>query len=492
VNADRAAAALASLTLGLGLLAGTQHEIGGYGVEADFYGFYALNAERLAAGLSYEHARSGPGYSALLAVASFLTADLFAAAKVISALATAAFGWLAYRLIRSCAPPGVALLVQALTGVLLFRYSFTAGNDLLFCALSTGSLLLLLRAPVPRLRDALLAGAAGGLALVTRYTAAGLLFTAFCWLVLLARRPALFGAFTAAMCAASLPWWIANAVWHGSALHTQTPALMALKVWGGKDYLSSERLAEFEQRFLTFADVLRPGPGHVVAFYLQALYDDAAQFLRDTVTLPALLFAGGGLLALPGHPGVDRRRALAILLHAVPSFLFVVLVPYQARYYYPLLPIVLFPVALLLLDPRLAEHAGSRLATRLALGATLLVALAISAVKTRDYLTTEPLEVLPAAAVLLERARPGDAVMCRKPQISYLGRCREAPVPRVDGTQALIAWAKQAGVRFLYIGPREAQVNGSLLPLTTPAGAPPGLVLLHAHQRPDACLWELR
>ena len=137
---DIAAIILCFGVLILGLTIGYFHQVGGFGVETDFYGAYAPQAENIMAGRPYTYQHNPPGYSLLLAAASFLTDDLFVAGKIISAFATALFGWITYILFKALFDSRIALVSAMLSLLALIPHSFVAATDMI------GALMMLLSA----------------------------------------------------------------------------------------------------------------------------------------------------------------------------------------------------------------------------------------------------------------------------------------------------------------------------------------------------------
>lgn len=496
------AGVLALAVLALGLLLGSYHELGGYGVENDFYAYFWPGAQDLLAGQPMLNPRAGPGFSVLLAGASFVCGDLFLFGKLLAATSVAAAGWFTFLLVRSFVRADVALLAQAFTYAIVFRYSVVVCNDLLVVALGTASLYWLLRRQQPTLGDAALAGLLAGIACGIRYPSVALFATAAfalwvapppattlrqrLWASLAYALPALAG---------SVPAWAAQELGLSGKKESKSYAFVALDIYAAPtDRLSPTHLEEMETRFSSMWDVFTRDPRRVLQHYSTDIHDDAVRVLTDSVTLPAGLFVGAGLLLWLLAGMADRRRGAALLVCALLHFGILVLVPYQARYGYPLVPTIaaLVASALCYRFPGGGTTLWHRWLPRALVVLTLLPPIAMSVLKTREYLTTEPVELLAARDVVRALAKPGDRMIARKnhlPQISGLGFV--FPRTNVD-LDAFLAWARDdVQARFLLVGDQEVLANGKLAALRDDRVAPPGLRLIWQHEAPRQRLFEL-
>jgi len=131
----------------------TEHRIGNYGVETDFYWKYGPAARDLLHGrIAIENYDSkGLGYPAAVALVSLFGLEIFRAAQLLGLLSAVAAGALMYRLHRSLLGPGVAL---ASLFLLLCNHNFLintyeVGTDMFLFAIALGSIGLLLAARIP-------------------------------------------------------------------------------------------------------------------------------------------------------------------------------------------------------------------------------------------------------------------------------------------------------------------------------------------------------
>ncbi|HLU40186.1 MAG TPA: glycosyltransferase family 39 protein [Planctomycetota bacterium] len=492
-------AALAAVAvLVLGIVLGAFHELGGYMVENDWYGQYLPAAQAVLEGKPMANPRSGPGYPLLVAAGTLLTGNPFGFAKVVASIALAAAGWFTFLLVRSFTGAGTALFAQLFLYAVLGRYCCMVGNDLPFVALATAALYFLLRRTQPTLVDALVAGALAGAAMSLRYPGVVVAATAAAafWLLPppatpIGRRLLLSAAFALPAVVCSAPAWAAHDLGLSGRKESKAYAFAALDIYAEpKDRLSQTHLDEMEVRFDSMWDVLTRDPTRVLAHYALDLFSDAALFLSDSVTLPAALFLGAGLLLWFCAGTADRRRAALCFLFALLAFGIVVLVPYQARYGYPVVPITSALVGAALVH-RFAP--GVRLAewVRLAcIAVVFLPPLVATGVKLREYLTSEPVELFAAADVLRPLVVPGDRIVSRKAHLAGLTGCDHVFLRPDLAVDDLLAWARTQHARFLLVGDWEVHANGNLRELRD-GGSHPALRLLWQHDRPVHRLFEI-
>ncbi len=256
----------------------SDHRIGNYGVETDFYWKYGSAARDLLHGrIAIENYDSkGWGYPAAVALVSLLGLDTFRAGQLLALLSAVAAGALVYRLHRSLLGPGVALASLLL---LLGNHSFLintyeVGTDMFFFAIVLASIALLLRRSNPSVRAILGSGLLGGWAFSTRYN--GL----FLWpgararllLVRTAEGPAALrlrraGTWTAGFLAAALPWLIINAVHTGNPLTNSNYINVGYAVYGEGNW--DKYFYGGGHKIDSLVDIVRQDPGRFTSVMIK-------------------------------------------------------------------------------------------------------------------------------------------------------------------------------------------------------------------------------
>jgi tetratricopeptide (TPR) repeat protein len=483
---------IALLTIVLG-----PHKVGDNFAETDFYGGYADGARALQHG-RLDPARYGvvgPGYEVALALVGFVMPNLLLAAELISIASILLGAALWLRMLAARANAWLALMASLflVTNVTFFRYGYSATNDSLAFALLSASLFFLLarddrRAP-------LFAGVLAGLAFLTRYNTAALLPAGL--IALLAggtpqtnRRGAALR-LAAGFLAPVLPW-IAFSLARGQSFHFQFFHNIAYDVFARSKGIAWDDYQKLMQpQFHGLGEVIARDPGAVLRREVFNVWDHFRQDARVLVGVPVALCALIGVL-LAWRDGTLRRLWPLLVVGAL---LFLTLVPifYSERYGLPLIPIYATFAAAAFTSPILALAFGRapRLWLKPALAALpLLLAVQNEVKATRRNLEQLPVEVLDCAETLRVLRRPGDGVICRKPQIAFHGGVAAVPFPFTRTLPELAEYARGQGARWLFMSWPEAEMRPAYWYLLDTTAVVPGLTIRRIGHRP-AILYEI-
>jgi 4-amino-4-deoxy-L-arabinose transferase-like glycosyltransferase len=498
-TADRlaVAACLAALLLALGL--GVMHRIGGFSLETDFYNWYAPQAVGLLHGEPYTFRHNPPGYILLLAGATRLVGEPFLAAKLLSALATAALGWVCYRLARALFDPRVALGATVLLLLSLVPYSFRAMPDLLGALATVVPIwLVLCREPLVW-RDAAIAGVVAGCAYLLRANTVFLLPALGLVLLVLPRglparaRLTLPALFAAGFLVATVPWFAWNAARYGSPTAGTPQLQVALHFYAPHGDIYGEQMSLYEGRFHSLIDVLTYRPARVLRMYVSdVLIDYPAALAAEVLTFPAYLFLGAGLLVMLRRGGARR---LAWLLVTAFGYLLLGLVGFYPRYHLFVFPVLFVLVAYFLLS----DEPGAAGAPAAALGRWRWIAclwvLAGAAYATASALEKgfdrEPRYLLRFAEELRREARPGEAMVSGKPQLAWVARLRRI-VPAQESPEAFLAHAGSLGARYFTYSPIEATIYPALAALRDPTAVADRFTLRFRDAGSGTLVYEIR
>jgi 4-amino-4-deoxy-L-arabinose transferase-like glycosyltransferase len=497
--ADRLALAfcLAALLLALGL--GMMHRIGGFSLETDFYNWYAPQAVGLLRGEPYTFRHNPPGYILLLAGATWLVGESFLAAKLLSALATAALGWVCYRLVRALFDPAVALGATVLLLLSLVPYSFRAVPDLLGALATLVPIWLVLRRePIAR-RDAALAGVVAGCAYLLRANTVFLLPALGLALLVLPRglppraRVVLPALFVAGFLLATVPWFAWNTARYGSPTAGTPQLQVALHFYAPNGDMYGEQMGQYEGKFHSLLDVLTYRPARVVKMYLtDVLIDYPAALADEVLTFPAYLFLGAGLLVLLRRGGARR---LAWLLVTALGYLLLGLVGFYPRYHLFVFPVLFLLVAYFLLsdEPGTAGAPGAALGRWRWAACVWVLAGAVyaTAAAVEKGFEREPRYLLRFAQELRREARPGDAMVSGKPQLAWVARLRRV-VPSQESPTAFLAHAGALGARYFTYSPAEAAIYPALDALRDPAAVAGRFTLRFRDAGSGTLVYEIR
>jgi 4-amino-4-deoxy-L-arabinose transferase-like glycosyltransferase len=474
------------------------HRIGDIFAETDFYGGYAEGARALLHGKvdPSRYGVVGPGYEWALALVGALIPNLFLGAELLSATAMVTGLLLWTHLFTRRAGPRLAALAALFLAVnpTFFRYGYSVTNDALAFALQAGAMTVLLVGA--GLLSALGAGALAALAFLTRYNAAVLLPVGI--IALLAggaprtepRRSTL--AFLAGFALVSAPW-IGFSLAHGQHFQLQFHHNIAYDVFARSRGIAwDEYQRVLQPQFKSLADVIARDPGAVLRRELFNVWDHLGLDARIVLGLPVAWCALAGL-PFAWTDGL-LRRLWPVVLAAALFFLSLVPVFHSARYSIPLLPCyALFaaaPFASARLTPRALRSAGPWLRSALAL-VPLALTLRSTVIETRRAMDQLPIEVLDCAETLRAQARPGDRIICRKPQIAFHAGVDAVGFPFTRTLAELATVARAKGARWLYFSWPEAEMRPAYWYLLDTTAVVPGLTIRRATAPRPAVLYEI-
>jgi hypothetical protein len=488
-----------------------QHPFGNYATETDFYHFYAPDAERIAAGQFPQNTYQGPGYPAALALIAKLVGmsdDLFTAGKWLSVVCAVLCGLLAFILFARLFGYWVGLGAQviAIASGEFPQFSINAATDVFFLLLCLAVLVVFTTDRIsPRWRVAL-AGALAALAYLTRYN--GLFLVAVCLIgiVLLnlfdrdwRERWALSAIFIAAFFITSWPWLYLNYRHHGSPFYNTNYLNLATEIYpelvANKTNQDATRV--LEERFHSFADVLRHDPQRLFARYPANLWESLRRSFADTLVNQWVAWMAwlGVLFALA------RRRSkevILVLIAGASYFLLVSLTHWETRYYFFLMVLYAGLAAFaaaewlaMACDQGWLKPPVFTLIPIALVAAMFAFSLAESRKDMTTFLAAQPVEI-PAARDYLDSvgAIGGRRIVARKPHLPYLSRNEWVFFPQVKSLDELRVWVENNRVDYIAIGRRELKERRELAALGDPKKAPDWLKAVWVNDDPMFILYK--
>lgn len=488
----------------LALLIGHFRQVGNFGVETDFYGAYAKQAENIIAGRPYTYQHNPPGYSLLLAATSFLTGDFFVAGKIISAFATALLGWITYLLLKALFGSRIALASTTLTLIALVPWSFLVATDMVAALLIMLSLWCLLRRPDPTFKACFLTGILAGLAYLVRYQAIFVIVgIAFSLVSIgpqhekLRRRFLMAGIFLWGALLITSPWLVINWQRNGSPFASTAYLQIAAHFYHPAGQVWAFREA-FD--FDSLLDVVLHDPLVLLTKYVRAvLHGNIIGLTTKTLKFPAYLLAGAGFLLLLRD--LCRRR-LTLLVVFLLGYLLLGLVAFWMRYYFFLFPILFLLIAYFLFDKYVFTKLGHDPFFRMPVSWLLLIIIGgyqgLYAYRaTSDIITSEPRYLFEIADLLRNRSSSNDIIFALKPHYQYLTGLKSAfPVaqnPReyLETADEYLEKAQKIGARYIIYSDYEAKIWPGLKSLADPKALPHNFKLIYHHKPTNTLIYEV-
>jgi 4-amino-4-deoxy-L-arabinose transferase-like glycosyltransferase len=474
------------------------HIVGDYMAETDFYGAYADGAKLIQQGIVQPHRYTviGPVYEVVLGLFGFLVPNLFLAAELLSTLSATAVLVLWFVLLRARGGTLLGLVAVAVmaSNPHFLRYGYSATMDAFSLAVQAAALVFLLTRGGTRAFA--IAGVLSAIAFLTRYNAIYLL-SAGLGAILLGgtraekRRTAAL-AFTIGFFAPVVPW-VLFSLTHGERFALQLHHNIAYEVFARAKGMAWDDYQKFLQpQFHSLWDVIARDPAAVFSRMAINVFDHVKQDGQKLLGLPVALAAIAGVVFAALDSSARRLWPIALAW----ALLFLTLVPvfYSERYSLALLPMYAALAALPFALPRFAFAIGSPsgfwLKPLLAMIPVALAALA-SARYQKHLMTQLPREVIPAASVLRQLARPGDGIITRKSHIAWHAGIVALPFPFADSLPQLAQDAASKGARWLYFSWPEAETRPHLQFLLDTSAVVPGLTPRAFTTHNPAVLYEI-
>ena len=473
----------------------TQHTIGNFAVETDFYWKYGPAARDLLHGvLSIANYDSkGWGYPLVVAGVSLLGFDIFRAGQVVALLSAVGAAWILYRLHRSLFGPvhALASLALVLANLVFIQNTYEVGTDMFFLAISLASVALLLRSKSPSLRALFASGLIGGFAFSTRYN--GLFLLPGTLLLFLAfhvpsgpareraRRAALWcGAFLLG----ALPWLVVNAIHTGNPLTNSNYVNVGYAVYGEGNW---EKYFYGGRTMHSLADVVLQDPRRFAATMVSNVFDHLRRDLTNLLPIAAgILAAAGALLMLRDRP---ERRVVGYFAFGALSFLTLVPVFYGARFSLSILPFYVALAAWPIVSPTLGRPLAALervFPLRSFLFLLLLIPFAVGSYGRAvdpawgESVSAGPHELEPAISFLRDAPRAaGDGLMARKPHAAFIPGFRFVPMPEFAGLDSLHALAVRERARYILVSSAEVAFRPGIRPLAEATTPVPGFERVH-------------
>lgn len=504
---DMIAVGFCIITLIFALYIGHFHKIGNFGVETDFYGAYAKQAENILEGRPYTYQHNPPGYMLLLAAVSLFTSDYFVAAKIITAFATALFGWIIYLLFKSLFDHRIALVSTILSILAIIPYSFNAATDIFGALLIILPIWIFLRQSVHTFKMCFLAGVLAGVAYLVRYNAIfviiGIVFSILfinLYQETIRRRLVRVGLFVCGALLISSPWLIINWIANGSPFASTAYAQIA-----GHFFHPAGGLFPMQKafKFNSILDVVLYDPSMFLWKYLKdVLFWNLVNLTKKGLVFPANLFAGAGILFLIRN--LNRRR-IAFLVVCFIGYLMLGLVGFGFRYYFFLIPLLYLLPPYFLFQRHVFNMLGYIHFSKIPISWLIVIIISVflsmsSYGKIRSNFASEPRHVFDIADLLRSRSSPrdGDIIIELKQHYSYYsglkGAFPMAQTPdgyRNETANDYIVKARRIGARYIIYSDREARSWPSLKSFSDPKTVPNSLRLIYHHKPTNTLIYEI-
>ncbi len=502
-ESKRFALVFASLYLSILLFFGlTLHRVGDFGVETDFYWGFAPEAKDFLLGKITIDAYHGPLYSWVLGLLSKIVGDLFESGIVISAFSASLSLYFIFEIVRSVFSADIAFISIILTAVnkTFIQYSYSAGSDMFFVAISFAGLFLLFRKPVITTLELFLSAVLIGLAYLVRYN--GLIFLVVIPLIILLRSiqvkgPANYVAaliWIVSFVALIAPWSIYLKLDRGNFFYNNNYQNIAYELFANGRISWDQFWFQSANQYTGYVDVILKAPFLFLSTVMKNAYihlgDDISQLNNLCVGIPSVL---GGIIFLLSHP--DRKK-IGLFLMFLSFFAVLLTVFYSNRFSLFLIPMyaVLFAIVFKVVLSRF----GTKRFVTLLINSMVAAVICFSYADSYSF-NSRNIQSGPNEMILIRdwfHKEYGDLydnakIAARKPHIAYILNMKLYLFPMVNSYDSLITVLRKDSVKFLYYGPFEANDGPQDADLLDSNKVHNGLKYLCGMRRPVGMLYEV-
>jgi len=460
----------------------TNHKIGDYAVETDFYWAYIPQAKEILNGSLEIDAYRGPVYQIVLAIFGLIFGkDFFSAGMFINLLAAALVLFFVYRIIETLAGWKIAALTTLFVSVNqnFLQLSYSCGTDMLFMLLYFLAIYYLFKPEGSKPKNIFLAGVFTGIAYLTRYTGLALIISiAIILLITMLKRDGKSGSrsldtkplfyFLSPVLILILVWGLICLNIKGSFFVNDNYLNTAFIVYKPPPMPNDQWTYVHAPAFKSMFDVVGKDFG---LFFKRIFIDNFTGFHVNNMSmlLPAYLgiVSSLGILIFLVFFRRNSFNEKCFFLISFVFYFFPLLAFYSERFMIPLLPFYFYMLFKLAnyksinnIIPSILKKIAVPAAVVFMLGYASLVSFKFIA----ENISLGPKEILMVSDYLKKHYKydlSTKITMARKPHIAYYTNTNYVSIPYVKTYEELIKAARAAGAEFLFMSYIEVMNMGN-------------------------------
>jgi len=441
------------------------HRVGFFGVETDFYAELAHQTRKLLGGQfsPLNYGPKGPVYSLLLAGVYLVIREYFYAGLIINLISSCIFLIFLYHLVKNVfnrITAFIAILAVAFNYTFQ-NYTYQAGSDLPFMAMSILSIYFLFRSK--KTIDLVFSAIFGLLAFLTRYNGAFIVFGSVLYLALIGdsfrNRLKRIGLWISVFICIGLPWFIPNYIARGNPIYNSNYQNVMIEFYGiGREGFSVENwYKDLPEKFTSLGDVIFYDPvyfvKHLSGNIVKYFWFDLQKLIGLRLGIFIIL---GSIMLFFLKP--DRQK-LIYFSFGIFYFLILTLVFYNERFSMYLVTVYI-PLAVW-------PFTEKKVLTPLKKFSSIPVLVIILLTATYGYTSTKKVahEIMNPPPILEELKKLGKAldniepdksqkIIARKPHVAHYAGLSPIMFPDdAETVEELVSSCREKGVRYiLYSG----------------------------------------
>ncbi len=473
------------------------HEMGGYGVETDFYGSFAPAAKAMMEGKMELDASYGPGYHLVLILFYSIFNDMFEVGKFVSILSAVLLCFFTFKIVKNLFDSRVAFFSILPLSLIILPWSVLASSDLFSAFLVTLCFYFLFKGDCINLKNLFIGGLVAGYAYLTRPS--GIFIFVSMALILLfinpdskswSNRLKFLAAFFSAGLIMIVPWHLTNYFLGNDLSGANRYVLIASHFYGRPGVIRSEDTMAAAKKFSSLSNLVFYDFKYFVLHYVGNIYRHFHGLMLNFIKFPACLFVVSGFMMF--FRKMNKRQLSFIIFPAV-AHLLLCLVHFEPRYYLFIISFFLV-FAVYFFFGSWNSEISNKWFQYLNWGTFIVLIFFLGLSSTRqlkNYLTTEPLELLNVSQHLIREAETDDIIIARKPHLGYFSNLKTAYFPEVNSVVELINSAKETKAKYIFYGEIELERRPQFRELLDLNNKYPDLQLVHYSDNPKMVLYKI-
>lgn len=473
-------------------------KIGNYDIETDFFWDYAIEARNILNGIINVGDFRGPGYPAVVALASLLFGDLFKSGLIISAISSALVILITFKTLKKVFDDKVAFLVSLslILNPTFLRYSYVCGTDMFFNLLVSSAVFLSIMGVLNNKNILIfLSGLVGGYAYLTRYNGISLLFGLPLMILLLNRKNLRKGILNSVFSIIGYivflaPWSIYSYINRGEFFYNKNYLNIAYEMYAKNKIPWDNFWFEASKEYKSLADVFLRDPALFTEKSILNLFE---HFWRDLTQLCgwqfAILFLFG--LIIIATQKIDNLK-IAYIAHSLTFFFVLLFVFYSERFSMYLLPTYLSICYYAIKWERIENIKFAWIVIFIISNVISLPQ--VSQMIKRD-INNQPFDILYIKNQFKEKfgdTEKGKIVVARKPNIAYYLNMEFKPFPLAKSYEELQSELIKLNASYLYYSWIEYHFRPNFEGLFNYTSPPPFLEVVAISENPPAVLYKVK
>lgn len=481
------------------------HKVGDYGVETDFFWSYVPGAKSFLNGTIHIDQFRGPLYPMILGIFNLLVSNYFLSGILLGIISGSLVIFFSFELIKRIFSAKLAFFATLILAAnpIFVQYTYSAGTDMVFNALATGTLFFFFREKELSYKNLIIAGVLGGLSYLTRYNGVFLLgfiviilFVNY-WNISWLKRIKSSIIFLASFILTFTPWGIYCLSEKGSFFYNENYKNIAYELFGKGKVSWDQFWFKESSSFTSLFDVIgRDFP----KFISMVIGNIGGHFIFDMERLMGWyigVFVILGLIILIVSKPYKNWKSIQTGYYLSNIFFFglLLLVFYSERFsiflipFYTVIALGLFFNEKLILYKKIPAELGYVITVIL-----LILTLSNSVTFNSSRIDSGPVELLTLRdwyQTHVPESEKGKKIAARKPHVAYYLNMDFYLLPLVNTYPALIDSFKKHDVDYLYFSPIEAGMRREFQSLLNPKSPHPGLKTVVYFNNPPAVLYKV-